>query len=125
MQRAKNASDSAAAAAWLWKATAKGNPDAPVELANMFIQGNGVPRSCEQAMVLLKTAASKENAHARNRLASLYQTGTCVERNRVEAYRWMSAALNANPSSQWAQQNRELLWNQMSANERLMAQKYR
>jgi hypothetical protein len=125
MLKAKNASDSAAAAAWLWKATAKGNPDAPVELANIYIQGNGVPRSCEQAMVLLKTAAAKENAHARNRLAALYQTGTCVERNRVEAYRWMSAALDANPNSQWAQQNREMLWNQMSASERQAAQKYR
>ena len=62
MTKARNASDSAAAAAWLWKATAKGNPDAPVQLANMYIQGDGVPRSCEQAMVLLKTAADKEKS---------------------------------------------------------------
>jgi hypothetical protein len=59
MTKAKNASDSTAAAAWLWKATAKGNPDAPVQLANLYINGDGVPRSCEQAMVLLKTAAAK------------------------------------------------------------------
>jgi hypothetical protein len=125
MAKAKNASDSAAQAAWLWKATAKGNPDAPVELANMYIQGDGVPRSCEQAMVLLKTAAEKENAHARNRLASMYATGTCVQRNRVEAYRWMSSALTANPNSQWAQQNRDLIWRQMTPDERVMAEKYR
>ena len=125
MTKAKNASDSAAEAAWLWKATAKGNPDAPVELANMYIQGDGVPRSCEQAMVLLKTAAAKENAHARNRLASMYATGTCVQRNRVEAYRWLSSALTANPSSQWAQQNRDLIWRQMTPDERVMAEKYR
>ena len=68
MAKAKNASDAAATAAWLWKATAKGNPDAPVQLADMYIKGEGVPRSCEQAMVLLKTAAAKENATARNRL---------------------------------------------------------
>lgn len=123
--RANNASDSAAEAAWLWKATAKGNPDAPVRLANMYVKGDGVPRSCEQAMVLLKTAAMKENARARNRLASMYASGTCVQRNRVEAYRWLSSALLANPSSQWAQQNRDLVWQQMTPEERSQAQKYR
>jgi hypothetical protein len=125
MSKAKNASDSAAAAAWLWKATAKGNPEAPVQLADMYIKGSGVPRSCEQAVVLLKTAAEKENALARNRLASMYATGNCVPRNRVEAYRWLSAALAANPNSQWAQQNRDLIWNQMTPDEQAAAQKYR
>ena len=125
MLKAKNASDSTAAAAWLWKATAKGNPEAPVQLADMYIKGNGVPRSCEQAVVLLKTAAEKENALARNRLASMYATGNCVSRNRVEAYRWLSAALAANPGSQWAQQNRDLIWSQMTPDEQAAAQKYR
>ena len=125
MSKAKNASDSAAAAAWLWKATAKGNPDAPVQLADMYINGDGVPRSCEQALVLLKTAAEKENARARNRLAAMYSTGICVQRNRVEAYRWLSSALAANPNSQWAQQNRDLLWQQMNPEERAAAEKYR
>lgn len=125
LAKAKNASDSAAEAAWLWKATAKGNPDAPVQLADMYIKGDGVPRSCEQAMVLLKTAAAKENASARNRLASLYATGQCVLRNRVEAYRWLSSALVANPNSEWAQQNRDFLWQQMTPEERQLAQKYR
>jgi uncharacterized protein len=125
MAKAKNASDAAAAAAWLWKATAKGNPDAPVQLADLYIKGNGVPRSCEQAMVLLKTAAAKENAGARNRLGSMYATGNCVQRNRVEAYRWMSSALVANPNSQWAQQNRDQIWQQMTPEEQAAAQKYR
>ncbi len=125
MAKAKNASDAAASAAWLWKATAKGNPEAPVQLADMYIKGTGVPRSCEQAVVLLKTAAEKENALARNRLASMYATGNCVQRNRVEAYHWLSAALSANPQSQWAQQNRDILWNQMTPDEQAAAQKYR
>jgi DNA polymerase III gamma/tau subunit len=125
MVKAYNASDSAAAASWLWKATAKGNPDAPVQLAEMYIRGDGVPRSCEQAMVLLKTAAVKENARARNRLASMYASGECVQRNRVDAYRWLSSALAANPGSDWAQQSRDLLWQQMTPEERQMAAKYR
>ncbi len=125
MTKAKNASDAAATAAWLWKATAKGNPDAPVQLADMYIAGNGVPRSCEQAMVLLKTAAAKENARARNRLGAMYQAGNCVGKNRVEAYRWVSSALAANPNSQWAQQNRDTIWQQMTPDERAQAAKYR
>ena len=125
LTKARNASDSAAEAAWLWKATAKGNPDAPVMLADMYMKGDGVPRSCEQAVVLLKTAAEKENARARNRLASMYATGNCVQRNRVEAYRWLSSALTANPHSDWAQQNKDLIWQQMTPDERAEAQKYR
>ena len=125
LKKAANASDSAAAAAWLWKSTAKGNPDAPVQLADMYMKGEGVPRSCEQAVVLLKTAAEKENARARNRLASMYASGNCVQRNRVEAYRWLSSALTANPHSDWAQQNKDLIWQQMTPDERVMAAKYR
>jgi hypothetical protein len=125
LDKAQNASDATAAAAWLWKATSRGNPEAPVRLADMYIKGNGVPRSCEQAMVLLRSAATKENAPARNRLAALYANGTCVARDRVKAYQLMSSALEADPSSDWAKQNREQLWNQMTPQERAEAQKYR
>src|SRR5271165_3431980 len=125
MAKANNASDSAAAAAWLWKATAKGNPDAPVRLAGMYIKGDGVPRNCEQALVLLKTAAAKENTRASNRLGSMYASGTCVQRNRVEAYRWLSSSLVADPNNRSARQNRDLLWQQMTPDERAEAEKYR
>lgn len=124
MTKAEQASDSAAAAAWLWKSTAKGNSDAPVRLADMYVKGEGVPKSCDQALVLLKSAAGKQNARARNRLGSLYATGTCVGRDRVQAYKWMSLALVADPGSEWAQQNRDLLWRQMTPDERSAAAKY-
>ena len=125
MAKAKRASDAAAQAAWLWKATAKGNPDAPVMLADMYIRGDGVPRSCDQAVVLLKTAAVNEDVRACNRLASMYATGVCVPRSHVEAYRWLSSALAADPNSQWARQNRDLTWQQMTPEERALAEKYR
>jgi zinc-ribbon domain/Sel1 repeat len=125
MAKAKHASDAAAQAAWLWKATAKGNPDAPVLLADMYIKGEGVPRSCDQAVVLLKTAAVNEDVRACNRLASMYATGVCVPRSHVETYRWLSSALAADPNSQWARQNRDLTWQQMTPEERALAEKYR
>ncbi len=121
LSKANDASDATAAAAWLWRATAKGNPDAPVRLADMYVKGEGVPRSCDQAVVLLKAAASKENAPARNRLAAMYNSGTCVQRNRVEAYRWLNSALAADPNSQWALQNRNLIWQQMTPEEQAAA----
>ncbi len=65
MSRAARASDSEARAAWLWKAVGKGNPQAPVELARMYQRGTGVVRSCDQAQVLLRSAASKGNEQAR------------------------------------------------------------
>ena len=76
-------------------------------------------------MVLLKSAAQKENALARNRLAFMYSSGICAQRNRVEAYRWLSSALVADPNSDWAQQNRDLIWRQMTPEERTLAEKYR
>ena len=123
LAKAMDASDSAAAAAWLWKATSRGNPDAPVRLADMYIKGKGVPRSCEQALVLLRSAAIKENAPARNRLAALYANGTCVARDPVRAYQLLSSALEADPTSDWAEQTRKDLWNKMTPAERAEAQK--
>jgi hypothetical protein len=125
LDKAMQASDPTAAAAWLWKSTSRGNPEAPVRLADLYIKGEGVPRSCEQALVLLRSAATKENAAARNRLAALYANGTCVPRDRVRAYQLMSSALVADPGSDWAQQNRKVLWNQMTPAERVEAVKYR
>ena len=123
MTNAKNTRDATTEGVWLWKATAKGNPDAPVQLAELYISGNGVPQSCEQAVVLLKTAAIKDNARACNRLASLYANGTCVPRDRVKAYHWLRSALAGDPNNQGAQRNRDLLWQQMTPEERTLAQR--
>jgi len=65
MSRAARASDAEARAVWLWRALGKGNPQAPVELARMYQLGNGVVKSCDQAQVLLRSAAAKGNEQAR------------------------------------------------------------
>ena len=124
-QKAANASDSAAASAWLWKSVAKGNPEAPVKLANMYIKGDGVAQNCEQALILLRSAAAKDNAAARSRLGRSMPTEPCVQRNRVRAYEYMSEALKANPNAAWARDFRQQLWTQMTAQERQQAQQFR
>jgi zinc-ribbon domain len=122
MMRAKYAKTALERSEWLWKATAKGNPDAPVQLADLYVAGQGVPRSCEQAMVLLKTAALSNNVPACNRLASLYNTGTCVPHSQIEAYRWVNSALAVDPNNQAAQRNRDLIWQQLTPEERGLLQ---
>ena len=80
MANAKNASDAAASACRLWKATAKGNPDAPVQLADMII-GQGVPRSCERAVRHSEDRGGEGKRPHRNRLASMYATRKLVARS--------------------------------------------
>jgi hypothetical protein len=125
MNKAKNVKVQANEVSWLWKATARGNPDAPIQLADLYIKGDVVPRNCGQAVELLRTAAINDNVRACNRLALMYAVGICVTSNRVEAYRWLSAALAADPSNEWARQNRDLNWQQMTPEERVLAKKYR
>lgn len=121
LARADRAGSPEIAAMWLWRATRNGNPDAPVRLADMYISGRGVPQNCEQATVLLRSAAAKPNARARSKLGALYATGHCVSLNRVEAYRWLSLALKADPGSEWTEHYRDRLWVQMSNSERMQA----
>jgi hypothetical protein len=61
--------------AQLWASVQAGNSKAAVELAELYIQGEGVPRNCAQARVLLLVASEKRNAGAIKRLQDLDKTG--------------------------------------------------
>jgi TPR repeat protein len=100
----------------------KGNGDAPIRLANMYLEGKQVERSCDEAIRLLESAAAKGNVRARDRLAAMYASGACVQRDRVQAYHWLTLALAADPNDPWAQQNRDITWNQMTSEEKEIAQ---
>jgi TPR repeat protein len=105
----------------LERATAIDNPNGSVRLANMYLKGEAVGRSCDQALTILESAATQPNVRARKRLALLYEIGVCVQRDRVQAYRWLALALAADPNDEWAQQNRDLTWGQMTSEERRLA----
>lgn len=92
--------------------------DAPIALANKYLEGKGVARDCDEAIALLEAAAANSNVRARNRLAGLYATGACVQRDRVQAYRWLRSALASDPQNEWARQNLDLTWRQMTQEER-------
>lgn len=63
--------DSAQAAEWFWRSLEAGNTSAAVPLADLYLAGNGVSRSCTQARILLDAAAQKNNAIAIKKLSEL------------------------------------------------------
>ena len=56
----------------LWKRVGKGNTDAEVALARLYLDGKWVTQNCEQARLLLLAAAKKRNRAADQVLSNLY-----------------------------------------------------
>ena len=67
--------DSAEAAKWLWKAMAKHYGPSMVTLADLYLKGDGVSKNCDQARVLLDSAAQRGVAGAGERLRNLQAFG--------------------------------------------------
>jgi len=67
--------DSAEAAKHLWDAVSKHNGPAMVALADLYLKGNGVSKNCDQARVLLDSAALRGVAGAGQRLRNLQAFG--------------------------------------------------
>jgi len=65
------AADPAQAAELFWRSLEKGNIAAAIPLADLYLQGKGVSRSCLQARILLTTASNKGNAEATQKLGQL------------------------------------------------------
>jgi len=65
----------AEAVPWLWKAVAKKNIDATVLLSGLYLRGDGVPKNCEQARLLLDAAAIKGRKDAAVQLRNLQAFG--------------------------------------------------
>ena len=63
------------AAQYLWKAVAKKNIAAAVLLSGMYLRGDGVPKNCEQAHLLLDAAATKGRKDAAELLRNLRAFG--------------------------------------------------
>jgi TPR repeat protein len=69
------ARDSAEGAKWLWKSIAKHNTEATLLLADLYLKGDGVSKNCDQARVLLDSAARKGSSAAGERLRNLQAFG--------------------------------------------------
>jgi hypothetical protein len=96
-------------------------PSAALLRAQQYLQGRGVPQSCEQGMLYLKAATDKGDPAAAIQMAALYASGHCVKQDRVMAYRWFNSAHELEPANMWIQKNMDQLWSQMSSQERRLA----
>lgn len=67
--------DNSEAAKWLWKAVGKQNMAATLILSDLYLRGDGVPHSCDQARLLLDAAARKGKTEAAERLRNLHAFG--------------------------------------------------
>jgi hypothetical protein len=67
--------NSTEAAQWLWKSVAKHNSSATLILADLYLRGDGVSKNCDQARVLLDSAARKGVEGAGERLRNLQAFG--------------------------------------------------
>jgi hypothetical protein len=63
--------DPAEAAKLLWRAVSKQNATAAVLLSDLYLRGDGVPRSCDQARLLLVAAAKRGSPLAAQQLRNL------------------------------------------------------
>ena len=74
-EAANSRQDRSAEATRLWSAVASGDSSAEVELARLYLKGEGVPRNCVQAKVLLRAAAKGGSVEARQELKKLQSRG--------------------------------------------------
>lgn len=86
-----------------------------------YLYGTGVPQNCDRAQKNLLAAARQEDSKAYTLLGAMYATGHCVTRDLPSAYRWFARALHQDPGNTRLQQNLEVIWKQMTPEERTAA----
>jgi hypothetical protein len=103
-------------------ATAAPSPDADLELAGeRYLYGSGLPQNCTRAESSLRTAATHGNSKAQTVLGTMYATGHCVGRDLPAAYRWFARALREDPQNSRISADLQVLWRQMTPEEKQLA----
>ena len=107
--------DAKVASTWYLKAAEQGNSDAQYNLGAMFEHGVGMPINYTEAAHWYRPAAEQGDIDALNNLGVLYETGRGVPQDKILAMALYSVSVSfSDNSSVRAQQNRQLLANQMS-----------
>lgn len=100
-------------------------PPAPatdqVTMGEKYLYGRGVPQNCERGLRYVKPAAEQSNTKAMITMGALYATGHCISRDLPTAYRFFALALRSDPENGPLRQNAEMVWKQMTAEERKQA----
>jgi len=85
----------------------------------------GVSADCSRALKDLSAAAGQGNAKAYSVLGTIYATGHCTDRDLPLAYHWFAKALQQDSGNTRLQRDLQVLWNQMSDDERQVAMRTR
>jgi zinc-ribbon domain/Sel1 repeat len=100
----------------------KASPDSDLELSGeRYLYGTGVPQNCTRAEASLRTAATHGNSKAQTVLGTMYATGHCVGRDLPTAYRWFARALHQDPQNTRISADLQVLWRQMTPQEKQLA----
>jgi TPR repeat protein len=75
LRNRRSEAELAVAVRLLWAAVEKGNAGGEVALAELYRQGKGVARNCDQARVLLTAAARRGSAEAQKHLEKFMREG--------------------------------------------------
>jgi TPR repeat protein len=86
-----------------------------------YLYGNGVAQNCGRAQNSLEAAADHGNSRALSDLATMYSTGHCVRRDLPTSYRWFVKALHQQPANARISTDLQVLWNQMTPEEKQAA----
>jgi cytoskeletal protein RodZ len=86
-----------------------------------YLYGHGVDADCGRASKNLLAAAARSSSKAQSVLGTMYATGHCVTRDVPTAYRWFAKALHQDPGNVRIQRDLEVLWTQMTEEERKLA----
>jgi hypothetical protein len=90
-----------------------------------YLYGRGARANCDLAQRDLLIAARQSNPKAQTLLGAMYATGHCVNRDLPTAYRWFAQALHGDPGNFRVQRDLEVLWKQMTPEERQLAARNR
>ena len=90
-----------------------------------YLYGRGARANCALAQRNLLIAARQSNPKAQTLLGAMYATGHCVNRDLPTAYRWFAQALHGDPGNFRVQRDLEVLWKQMTPEERQLAARSR
>jgi TPR repeat protein len=88
-----------------------------------YLYGTGAAENCALADKNLRAAAAHSNPKALTMLGAMAATGHCTTRDLPSAYRFFARALHEDPNNGRIQRDLEVLWRQMSAQERQVATK--
>jgi len=86
-----------------------------------YLYGHGVTADCGLAGKNLLAAAARSSAKAQSVLGTMYATGHCVTRDVPTAYRWFAKSLHQDPGNVRIQRDLQVLWQQMTEEERKVA----